>query len=82
MTDSSRVQEIELEIQGMTNILDESQENTVHGKNDLICYCFKYSRDDIEQDYIKNGRSLIMDNIMAEKKIGGCDCAIKNPKGR
>jgi len=70
-------------VRNLSNILDESQENTVHGKNDLICYCFKYTtRGDIEQDYIKNGQSLIMDNIMAAKKIGGCDFAIKNPKGR
>ena len=49
---------------------------------DLICYCFGYTRLDIEQDFIKNGRSLIMDRISAEKKAGGCDCAHKNPKGR
>ncbi|MFQ5485852.1 MAG: hypothetical protein ACE5DO_11050 [Desulfobacterales bacterium] len=82
MTDSSRVQELELEIKGMTNILDESQENTVYAMDDLICYCFEYTRGDIEQDYINNGRSMIMEKIAAEKKIGGCDCAIRNPKGR
>jgi hypothetical protein len=68
----------------LTSILDESQAktDTAHDINDLICYCFEYTRDDIEQDYIKNGRSLIMEKIAAEKKSGGCDCAIKNPKGR
>ncbi len=68
----------------LTGILDESQEktNTDHDIDDLICYCFEYTKDDIEQDYIKNGRSLIMDKIAAEKKTGGCDCANKNPKGR
>lgn len=50
--------------------------------NDLVCYCFEYTKDAIEQDYIKNGRSLIMEEIAAEKKTGGCDCASKNPKGR
>jgi copper chaperone CopZ len=49
---------------------------------DLICYCFGYSRQDIEDDFAKNGRSLIMEKIMAEKKAGACDCAIRNPKGR
>ena len=44
---------------------------------DLICYCFGFTKQDIEQDFIKNGRSLIL-----EKKAGGCDCAAKNPKGR
>ncbi len=66
----------------MTGILDESQEKTVHDVDDLVCYCFEYTRDDIEQDYIKNGRSFIMEKITAEKKTGGCDCVIKNPKGR
>jgi hypothetical protein len=68
----------------LTGILDESQEktDTDHDIDDLICYCFEYTKDDIEQDYIKNGRSLIMEKIAAEKKTGGCDCAIKNPKGR
>ncbi len=68
----------------LTGILDESQEktDTDHDIDDLICYCFEYTKDDIEQDYIKNGRSLIMEKIAAEKKTGGCDCANKNPKGR
>ena len=49
---------------------------------DLVCYCFKFTRDDIEQDYIKNGQSTIIAKISSEKKSGGCDCAKKNPKGR
>ncbi len=28
-------------------------------KNELICYCFGYSVNDIEADAITNGRSLI-----------------------
>jgi hypothetical protein len=68
----------------LTGILDESQEktDTDHDIDDLICYCFEYTKDDIEQDYIKNGRSLIMEKIAAEKKTGECDCVNKNPKGR
>ncbi len=34
-------------------------------KNELICYCFGYSVNDIEFDAIKNGRSLIMIKIVA-----------------
>jgi hypothetical protein len=49
---------------------------------DLICYCFGHTRRDIEQDFIKNNRSLILEKISSEKKAGGCDCAAKNPKGR
>jgi hypothetical protein len=50
--------------------------------NDYICYCFEYTRLDIEEDLKKNGRSLIMEKIQAEKKFGNCQCTTKNPKGR
>jgi len=49
---------------------------------ELICYCFNYSKDDIEKDYLENGRSLIMERISAEKKFGNCQCTTKNPKGK
>jgi hypothetical protein len=49
---------------------------------DIICYCFEYTRRDIEADLQKNGRSLIMEKITAEKRLGACRCATKNPKGR
>jgi cation transport ATPase len=61
---------------------DESLETRDHRMEDLICYCFEYTKADIEQDFIANGRSLIMEKIAAEKKSGTCDCANKNPKGR
>jgi hypothetical protein len=48
----------------------------------LICYCFEYTADDIKKDYIKNNKSLIMEKIITEKKFGGCSCAEKNPKGK
>ena len=47
-----------------------------------ICYCFGYTEMDLEQDVVKNGKSLIMEKIMTEKKAGGCQCETKNPKGR
>ncbi|KUJ95183.1 MAG: hypothetical protein PWR24_220 [Desulfonauticus sp.] len=49
---------------------------------ELICYCFGYSRKDIEKDFKKHGKSLILERIKAEKAKGNCDCAQKNPKGR
>ena len=61
---------------------DKSLERSDHQIDDFICYCFEYTRDDIEQDLIKNGRSLIMEKIAAEKKAGTCDCVNKNPRGR
>jgi hypothetical protein len=61
----------------------ESQDMKQEPENtDLICYCFGNSRKDIEDDFAKNGRSLIMERIIAEKKAGTCDCANRNPKGR
>ena len=50
--------------------------------NDLICYCFEYTAEDIQQDYKINRRSTIMEKIQAEKKFGNCRCSVKNPKGR
>jgi len=50
--------------------------------SEMICYCFEYTREDIEQDVLKNGRSIITEKIIAEKKFGGCQCTTKNPKDR
>ncbi len=50
--------------------------------NELICYCFGYSVDDIQKDYLENGKSTIMEKIQMEKKSGNCQCATKNPKGK
>ena len=50
--------------------------------NGLICYCFGYTASDIEEDVMENGRSVIMERILSEKKAGGCQCHVKNPKGR
>ncbi len=61
---------------------EESHEIGDSQIDDLICFCFEYTRGDIGQDLTQNGRSLIMEKIVAEKKSGGCDCANKNPKGR
>ncbi len=55
---------------------------TGQDKNELICYCFGYSVNDIGDGAIKNGRSLILEKIVAEKRAGGCSCSEKNPKGR
>jgi len=50
--------------------------------DDLVCYCFEYTKKDIENDFNKNDKSLIYEKIVSEKKAGGCNCALKNPKGR
>jgi len=59
--------------------------NYLHRRNildNVICYCFEYTAEDIKKDYHKNGKSLIMEKIITEKKSGGCTCAEKNPKGK
>ena len=50
--------------------------------NDLVCYCFEYTKKDIESDYDENGKSVIYENIVSEKKRGGCNCTSRNPKGK
>ena len=65
-----------------TEISDKVPANTDYKLDDLVCYCFGYTVNDIEQDFVKNERSLIIEKIAAEKKVGGCDCTNKNPKGR
>ena len=57
-------------------------ERNVKMRDDLICFCFEYSTEDIHKDYHANGRSTIMEKIEFEKKLGNCRCAVKNPKGR
>ncbi|MBU0483499.1 MAG: hypothetical protein KKB30_03160 [Proteobacteria bacterium] len=48
----------------------------------LICYCFGYTTEDIKQDFLANGRSLIMARIIDDKKNEKCHCESTNPKGR
>ena len=48
---------------------------------ETICYCFNHTRAEIERDYCKNGRSLILEKIIEAKRLGACQCAIKNPRG-
>jgi copper chaperone CopZ len=69
-------------IESSTEISDIVPVNTDLKSDGLVCYCFGYTVNDIEQDFIKNKRSLIIEKIAAEKKTGGCDCVNKNPKGR
>ena len=51
--------------------------------DELVCYCFGYTRKDIQRDWWNhNGMSTILEAIVAAKRAGGCDCARKNPQGR
>jgi len=59
-----------------------------HNKNcqfedtDTVCYCFSYTKENIESDFLANGYSKILEKIRAEKKNHGCSCETKNPSGR
>jgi hypothetical protein len=55
---------------------------TQFNDDDLVCYCFMHTKKDIENDYLKNNRSLILEKITLDKKMGKCNCAHKNPKGK
>jgi NAD(P)H-nitrite reductase large subunit len=60
---------------------DPPESNTGRA-NDLVCYCFEYTKNDIEDDFRKYGCSTILEAIKNEKKNAGCSCQIKNLKGR
>ena len=49
---------------------------------DLVCYCFGFTKKDIENDLNEHRTSKILEKIKMEKQLGGCQCSIKNPKGR
>ncbi len=48
----------------------------------IICYCHNHTAEDLKKDAIEHGKSVIMEQIIAESKAGNCNCATNNPKGR
>ena len=66
----------------MIQINPLNQERSDIKENDLVCYCFQFTRKQIETDYLDNDRSMILERITCEKKTGGCNCAQNNPKRR
>jgi hypothetical protein len=51
-------------------------------ETEYICYCFKHSKEALEEDVRRHGRSTIMEQIIAESKAGHCNCRTNNPKGK
>jgi hypothetical protein len=47
-----------------------------------ICYCFGFTRKDIEDEIAETGCSAVADRISAEVKAGRCACEVKNPSGK
>jgi hypothetical protein len=66
----------------MIGIEPNYQKGNEFKDDDLVCYCFRHTKRDIENDFIKNSRSLIYEKITLEKKSGGCNCSTENPKGK
>jgi hypothetical protein len=52
------------------------------GPNDLVCYCFLYSRQDIEDELKAGGDTTIFERITAEVQAGNCACEVRNPLGK
>jgi hypothetical protein len=51
--------------------------------DETVCYCFNYTVGDIQRDVREHGgRSLILEEIIAQKKKGVCQCAVRHPEGR
>jgi hypothetical protein len=48
----------------------------------MLCYCFGFTRAQMERDVAERGESTIPDRIAAEIRAGTCDCKRKNPSGR
>jgi hypothetical protein len=47
-----------------------------------VCYCFGFTRRDIENEVAETGRSTVVDRIKTEVKRGSCACEVKNPSGK
>ncbi len=50
-------------------------------KENLLCYCFSYTLQDIEEDFKKHDESTILHKIVASSKAGECSCKEMNPSG-
>ncbi len=47
-----------------------------------VCYCFGFTRRDIENEIAETGRSTVADRIKTEVDAGNCACEVKNPSGK
>ena len=47
-----------------------------------VCYCFGFTRSDIENEFTATGSSTIGERIKTEVKAGNCACDVKNPSGK
>ncbi len=47
-----------------------------------VCYCFGFTRKDIQREIAETGNSTVANRISAEVKAGNCACEVKNPSGK
>ena len=47
-----------------------------------VCYCFGFTRKDIQKEITETGDSTVANRISAEVKAGNCACEVKNPSGK
>jgi len=47
-----------------------------------VCYCFGFTRSDIENEVAETRSSTIAEQIKTEVKAGNCACEMKNPSGK
>lgn len=47
-----------------------------------VCYCFGFTRKDIENEIAETGRSTVADRIRTEVNAGNCACEVWNPSGK
>jgi hypothetical protein len=51
--------------------------------DELICFCYGYTEEDIKRDLIDNkGRSSILESVAEARKKGTCECEEKHPQKR
>lgn len=48
----------------------------------LICYCHNYSLEDIRQEVLEQGYSIILDNLLVAQELGLCQCEKLHPEKR
>jgi len=47
-----------------------------------VCYCFGFTRKDIENEIAETGPSTVADRIKTEVNAGNCACEVRNPSGK
>lgn len=47
-----------------------------------ICYCFEWTKEKIENDIVKYGKTNVVEDITSNMNTVGCSCETKNPSGK